>query len=218
MFAGIQIHNDWGTVQVDAEWAAMSLRHKTQIVVSTPAGHAFDGVATFPAKAPLVFWKSDAPIFVLTSRDNGDGTWSYTFRATEPTVTMVYVFDTPEWATQNYGFEIFNAQGEKVFGDHLSPLKLAAVFPIGAVPFVMDDDVSPLPYGNYAVALSDPGFKFETYYEEVPKTAVWSCGAKERLRGGQCDWVLARDGFPVEMPNAVAYPAKYLLVADVGGL
>ncbi|WP_354674932.1 hypothetical protein [Cupriavidus alkaliphilus] len=216
MTAGIQILNAWGTVQVDAEWAAMSLRHKQQINIATPAqgSRAFDGVMTFQAKAPMVFWKSSAPVFVLASADNGNGTWTFTFRATDPTAATVYAFDTPEWTAQTYGLEVFNAQGVKVFGDHLSPLKLAAVVPLGSMPYTWDG----LPAGNYAVSMSDPGFMGETYPADIPRTAVWSCGAVERPRGGQTDWTLSRDSIPLELPSTVAYPAKFMLIADVAGL
>lgn len=216
MAAGVQILNDWGTVQVDADWAAMSLRHKQQVSIATPAqgARAFDGVMTFPARAPMIFWKSGVPIFVLASVENGNGTWTFVFRSTDPTTATVYAFDTPEWTTQTYGLEIFNAQGAKVFGDHLSPLKLAAVVPLAGVPYTWDG----LQAGSYAVSMSDPGFKFETYYEDVPKTAIWSCGATDRPNGVRCDWVLSRDSFPVEIPNTVSYPAKFMLVADVAGL
>lgn len=211
MTAGIQILNDWGTVQVDDEWAGMTMRHKVQCVIRTPAdaAHAFKGAITIQAKTPIVFWKTDAPIFVLSSQNNGDGTWTFTFQATEPTVSLIYVFDTPEWVAQNCGLEVFNTQGVKVFGDQAAPLKLAAVVPIGTVPFVWDEVLSWLPYGNYAVAVSDPGFRFETYYEDVPKSAIWCCGAKDLPKGGRCDWTLARDGFPLEMPAPVEYSQSY---------
>ncbi|CAN7492590.1 hypothetical protein LJR296_003207 [Cupriavidus necator] len=216
MTGGIQVLNDWGTVQVDADWAAMSLRHKQQISIATPAqdARAFDGALTFPAKAPMVFWKSSVPIFVLASVDNGSGTWTFVFRSTDPTTATVYAFDTPEWTTQTYGLEIFNAQGVKVFGDHLSPLKLAAVVPLAGMPYTWDG----LQAGSYAVSMSDPGFMAETYYADVPKTAVWSCGAMDRPRGGQTDWTLSRDSIPVELQSSTSYPAKFMLVADVAGL
>jgi len=220
MTAGIQILNDWGTVQIDDQWAGMTMRHKVQCGIRTPAdaAHAFKGAITIPAKAPIVFWKTDAPISVLSSQNNGDGTWTFTFQATEPTVSMIYVFDTPEWVAQNCGLEVFNAQGVKVFGDQAAPLKLVALVPISrSLPFIWTDVLSRAP-GNYAVAVSDPGFRFETYYEDVPKSAIWCCGAKDLPDGARCDWTLARDGFPLEMPAPVEYPAKLLILADVTGL
>ncbi|WP_427313108.1 hypothetical protein [Cupriavidus sp. H39] len=215
MTAGITVFNDWGTVQIDENWAAMSLRHKTQIAVQTPAtgAQAFNGSITFAATSPMVFWKADAPIYALTSTNNGNGTWTYTFRASDPTFATVYVFDTPEWATQNYGLEIFNAFGVKVFGDQLSPLKLAKVIPIGAVPLVW----AGLPLGDYAVTTSDPGFRSETYAADIERTAVFSCGARHLGNGASCDWVLARDSIPFAV-NSQSFTPKFLVIADVAGL
>lgn len=215
MEAGITIYNDWGTVQIDDKWAAMSLRHKAQVALQTPTSgaRAYNGTLTFQATAPMVFWKSDAPIYILSSMHNGEGAWTFTFRATDPTIATIYVFDTPEWATQSYGLEIFNASGVKVFGDHLSPLKIAKVVPVSAVPLVWDG----LPPGDYAVATSDPGFHNETYFADIERTAVFSCGAQARPNGGRCEWVLARDGIPVAL-NAQSFTPKFLVIADVAGL
>lgn len=215
MEAGITIYNDWGTVQIDDKWAAMSLRHKAQVALQTPApgARAYNGTLTFQAAAPMVFWKADAPIYILSSMHNGEGTWTFTFRATDPTTATIYVFDTPEWATQNYGLEIFNAAGVKVFGDHLSPLKIAKVVPVAAVPSVWDG----LPPGNYAVGTSDPGFHNETYFADIERTAVFSCGAQDRPNGGRCEWVLARDGIPVPV-SSHSFTPKFLVIADVAGL
>lgn len=217
MPAGFAVYNDWGTVQVDENWPAMSLRLKLTVSIATRTSNFGINYYTdvrFAAAAPLVFWKSGQPVFVYFSVNNGDGTWTYRFCSDESTTITLYIFDTPEWFPQSSGLEVFNANGVKVFGDQLDPLKLVTVVPISAVPMVWNGLVP----GTYAVATSDQGFMSQTYFADTEYTESLSVGARDLPQGGMCDWALSKDRFPFVINNAPQFPSQFLLVADVTNL
>lgn len=219
MTAGITVYNDWGTVQVDENWATLSLRHKLSVAVQTltvnNSIHGYDGSVTFPATSPVYFWKATVPVTFRGATQNGDGTTTLTLRSTDPAAVTLYVFDTPEWSTQSYGLEVFNASGVKVFGDQLRPLKIVAVAPVSAVPFVWDG----LPGGSYAVCLSGLGVKAESFHHAVlgDVSNVWTAGTCERSQGGSIDWVTGAGNVPFVLPQ-VSIPPQFLIIADVSGL
>lgn len=215
MPAGFAVYNDWGTVQIDENWPAMSHRLKLVANITTPTGDS--GYYTdlrFTAAAPMVFWKSGAPIYVISSVSNGDGTWTYRLKSWSATTATVYIFDTPAWFPQSSGLEVFNANGVKVFGDQLSPLKLAAVVPVSGVPMTWNG----LAPGTYAVCTSDPGFTCETYYADIQRTQSLSVGVQDLLQGFTLDWVVSQSGFPFEVNNPPQFPPQFVLIADVAGL
>ncbi|OAI62799.1 hypothetical protein RSP795_10185 [Ralstonia solanacearum] len=216
MTAGITVVNDWGTVQVDENWATMSLRHKLSVAVLTltvnSGRQGYDGSVTFAASSPMLFWKASVPTAIRNMVSNGDGTWTLTLRANAQASVVLYVFDTPEWASQNYGIEVFNASGVKVFGDQLRPLKIAAIVPVSAMPFVWDG----LTPGNYAVNVGG-GVRYESYAADRIRAACWTAGAMDRPAGGQLDWTVIISGAPFEVASVQRSP-QFLIIADVTGL
>lgn len=227
MGAGFTAYNDWGTVQIDENWATMS--HRTTLTFSVEQfvmRSSYAGSINVVADAPMICWRSTAPVALFSSQQSG-GYWTFSFRSKSPATVTLYVFDTPQFLPQNGGLEVFDANSNKTFGSVAKPMKIVAVVPVGPTwaddinyndhPFLWDG----LPAGNYAVCLSDPGMgnAMSNIDVEVESGAAMFAAAMQRGNGGGVYWV------PVERLFGGGWggpgdfiPPAVMIVVDVSNL
>lgn len=224
MPAGMTVYNDWGTVQIDENWA--TLAHRTTLTLNVDQAHEFTfsvrGSVSVIADSPMVCWRSGAPV-ALARSSQGGGAWTFTFYSRTPTWVVLYVFDRPAFLPQNIGLEVFDAAGRKTFGSVGKPMKLRAAIPVGPMtlsditladhPFVWDG----LPAGTFAVGLSDPGMGLvQTYQGDYEFSATVQAGAVPRANGASVHWVPITGNIPGS--GSDYFPPQTLLLVDVAGL
>lgn len=127
MPAGLQIFGSHGVIQIDET-------HKNFVVVqqgskvsgdwSFSGGSYFTSVVVTNAVAPLVAYKSDAVVAFVHTSISGS-TWTFGFRSDTPDAMSFWVFDeAPASSPDNFGLEIYNASGQRVFHSSQKPMKV----------------------------------------------------------------------------------------------
>ncbi|AMR79458.1 MULTISPECIES: hypothetical protein [Cupriavidus] len=228
MTAGLTVWNTWGTVQVDDTWANLSLRYKVQVnttVTGVNGSRGYEGTLTLPCDTPLLFMKPTASACIKACQNNGNGTWTWTFGTLDPATITTYVFDKPVWLAQSFGLEIYDANGNKTFGDQHKPLRVAGVVQPGAAsvqpinfyetPWIY----AGLPAGSYAVCASNPGSGEQLAYDnaEAQFSQALYAGIRDRQDGCQMAYVPVAS-IPGDASPGSFVPPQFIIIADVMGL
>lgn len=182
MSAGLQITNDHGVVQIDADYKNLCFIRKYSVVTSSitsNSGIRAEGSFAAPSISNRILaLRTSEPAAVSQSGD------TYTIKTRNPTTVDAYLFaNTPTTAgSSGAGILVCNGAGEIVFSSDQKYMRVAAAVqvPNGAVP---DDSsgfgnfvYSSLGNGTYAVALSHQ------------RQAVWNQGGE-----GGVSWRIWRD-------------------------
>lgn len=170
--AGLQILNDSFTFQVDQTYKNQALVSKTSPTMTSastfnpPNGYGCS--VTITAVHPIVAFACSAPCCLYSASHSGSS-FTFNFYAQDPgtgtpTIT-VYIFDDVDQATitDNFGLEVFDASGNRVFHSSQQPLRI-----VDGQAFADPDD-STLP-------MIDPGPTSFTYtsghsYAVIPSSA-----------------------------------------------
>lgn len=143
MPSGLQIRNDYSTIQIDENWKNYGFKYKFPVTLTlinnglTDYG-IYDYRFTVTGSAVLVAFRS--PDFHVIPRESSfDGvTWAFNWRiqiSVPPFVAQTatvefYIFDVPTSESfSNVGIEVFNAVGERVFHSDMGLMRI----PSGAV-------------------------------------------------------------------------------------
>lgn len=176
MPAGLQIMNaDGVTVQVDDTYANLAVVEMGTRSTDTPTAAGGNSGVTFSRsglKNPLIAVAgSTSQVAVCWLQDAGSGTWGFNIAAAGGVGTQCkyLIFDNPPATNPNYGFQVFDASGNKTFDGSFRYLRVVD----------MQLNVSPgtLTYGagsQYAVCHLRFGFRVwnQTGFNDVIASSV----------------------------------------------
>lgn len=129
MPAGLQIFNDFGTVQIDENWKNYGFRQIVPVYLETGGVDYYS--LTLTGLSVLVAVRTTSMHVIPMGSLVSGTTWTFDFRyagefsggAAE--TVYFYVFDVPYWQSySNLGMEVFNASGERVFHSDMDVMKV----------------------------------------------------------------------------------------------
>lgn len=135
MPAGLQVFNAYGTIQIDETWRNYGYKQVIPVAFTVTTDTTYDMVLS--GEAVLVAARSTSLAAVPLGSVNSSGTWTFSFMIVPPFIggsysetIYFYVFDVmPTGGFSNFGMEVFNASGERVFHSDMKIMKI----PSGAV-------------------------------------------------------------------------------------
>lgn len=140
MAAGLQVFNDAGVLQIDQDYRNYQLRSKGTGTCSTSWNTGGvqkwrTTVTVTSATAPIVFIRPNSTAFICQWGASVSGsTWAFEFYSTTQNAAFDwYAFDvTVSGTLPNFGLEVFNASGQRVFHSSIPPLKVVNVRAAGS--------------------------------------------------------------------------------------
>jgi hypothetical protein len=131
MPVGLQVFGSHGIAQIDENY-------KNLVVVAQGSKVSGDWVGgiTYSLSivvsnfvTPLIAFKSDEDVGLGYSSISGSN-WTFVFLTNNPAPMSYWVFDqSPSASPASFGFEVYNAAGERVFHSSQKPLRVVGVGP-----------------------------------------------------------------------------------------
>lgn len=164
MATGIEIYNSSGILQVDNSTFNISLLSSGSLQFPTGGGGGNAPTANIVvngATAPVLCLRSDdsaGPVAVSQATIVAGGTATYTVAFPVGAIGTLYwyVFDVPSPSSENFGLQLFDASGAKVFDSARRPMVIAAVADIPDLRAATKFITLSAPAGRYAACLSAP--------------------------------------------------------------
>lgn len=216
MPTGFQSFNDWGTVQIDENYAAICVRNAPTITVSGfPNKTIFDVAGV----SPMVFLgdTSGVGVVVLSRVSVGANVWRFTLMAASTVNVRIFIYDrAPPGYSGNSGLQVFNEVGELTYDSGYPVLMLAAVYQTngsGATSIGLPADGR-----TYAAVLSYSRMRVEkrpvTHSPwNIYQDAIWVSGGSLYVAEIQTGSIGGETAGANRTPNTNAAPQ--ILLADV---
>lgn len=177
MPVGLQVINNNNKIQIDENYKNLVLRGKGSSVASTAHYKGFRVDVVLTANTPMLAWKvsGTAKAAILNVKKSGNQ-YTYRFWATAQVTIQWYLFDVAsEVAATNYGFEVFNSVGERVYSSNQRPLRVVDVVNQRLDYTQSPDRTISVPTGkNYAVIQGPLCFDHQIY-------EIWGGGLAESI-------------------------------------
>jgi hypothetical protein len=198
MPAGLQVINNFGTVSIDENWQNYGLIQKTQAAItaygtSPPNPAGYNGMlyqmSVAGTESLLIACKASVLLPVMLHSYFDGSTWTFNWLFLPPLVATYsetvefYIFDVlPVTGFSNFGFEVFNAAGKRVFHSDCNPMRVAAIqgcdaaftgvsgrsyVPLIARNPIFGDFVSPVGFRAHSYCLRVSGSNIITDYRQL---------------------------------------------------
>lgn len=166
MPVGIQVFGDSGAVQIDDNYANLSLAGKGALNPGNPSQDGGNVMTVSTAAANAIIFLRASGLVKLGAISDSGGTRTFTIQmATGVTSCAYWIFGKPPAPTSNFGLQIFDANGNCTFDATLKYMRVIGAVNTSSTPlggavggnFGLPG-VGP---GGYAVAFADPGYIVE---------------------------------------------------------
>lgn len=117
MGAGFQVFNNDNIIVIDENYYNLCLVSKGSTTTNNNANNYYVDI-TLSCREPIIAFKCTSGFaYVLTQRNNGNGTWTFRFGSERGNQVIYYwLFDIPPATSpSNTGMQVFNASGGLVF-------------------------------------------------------------------------------------------------------
>lgn len=126
MGAGFQVFNNDNIIVIDENFFNLCLVNKGSVTTSNNPSYSYVDITLTCSQPTIAFKCTSGFAYVLTQRNNGNGTWTFRFGASTANQTInFWLFDTPKMNGSNSGFQVFNSAGALIFDasfPYLSPV------------------------------------------------------------------------------------------------
>ncbi|MNM35029.1 hypothetical protein D3C81_456950 [compost metagenome] len=221
MPAGLQIVNDYGTLQIDNDYQNYMLRTKGSVTTVAASGGTvtnYSASIQVVGNNPQIFFDVNNGFISTGWRTVSGNVHTFAIFTTTVVTVSYYIFDNDIPAAGNFGMQVFNAAGRLVFDSSNHCLRIAAVAHMP--PNISGDPVTvpvSLPAGRkYACALSFSRCSIvQVAYSPFP--ILGRCYDFHRFLGGSLEtkmWPIATfPGQPAQTyPPQTTYPPQAVII------
>ena len=218
MAEGLEVYNDTGVFQIDGNRRNYQLKQNgsgTCNISETTGGRTryYTTIAITSSTAPLFFIGGNTNVCSLYGISVAGSTWTFQIVSNTNGATFNYwVFDVLDTSPANFGLEVFNVSGQRVFHSGGKPLRITAIQNSGTT-------VSYTAGRTYAVCQTSSGFSVD-FFDFDPNDTVHQYRAF--MQGSQISGVTVTTALvtyeiytAADPPPDPYYETPFFIIADV---
>lgn len=135
MPTGLDIYNDYGTLQINEKYSNLLFMLKGTLTVSTLSDqytYSYKAVLYVPGINPEIYINSAGTAYVaIGSKTPVSNGWNFTIYASSPVTLTYYVFDTNGLPSGNFGLQVFKEDRTLVYDSSCKVLQIVDIFSLG---------------------------------------------------------------------------------------
>lgn len=135
MPTGLDIYNDYGTLQINEKYSNLLFMMKGTLTLSTLSDqytNAYKAVLFVAAIDPEIYINGTGAAYVaIGSKTQVSNGWNFTIYSDRPVTLTYYVFDTNGLPSGNFGLQVFKEDRTLVYDSSCKVLQIIDLFSLG---------------------------------------------------------------------------------------